>query len=410
MACGCELMRKQVCVGRVSLLSRVAVVSLVGGLAAACTSDSARFSGGNPFSNPFDSQPRHAQVAAAPQPVEQSPAYYAQAPQQVVASAPLQPVASVSGGGWTTAGGTLIRVAQGDNLNSISNRYGVPTSAILSANRLTSASQVAPGHDLVIPVYSVSGTPAQVAAPRALAPVAVAANPTTHRMPEAARTPFTPPMPPVATAAANGKQKIDAKVAIAPKAVIIPPASQKAVVGAVAAPVAASQIAKAQPVKEIPQKVASVQPTAPVQEVKVVTPAPKDAEQTASIASSSPSAEFRWPARGRVISGFGSSGGNEGINIAVPEGTPVRAAEAGTITFAGDDVKSYGNLVLIKHDNGYISAYAHNGSVDVKRGERVKRGQVIAKSGQTGNVTSPQLHFEIRKGHTPVDPVPYLGG
>lgn len=344
------------------------------------------------------------------EPVAQSPAYYAPPPQQAVVSAPLQPVASVAGGGWTSAGGTSIRVAQGDNLTTISNRYGVPTSAILSANRLTSASQVVPGQDLVIPVYSVSGTSTQVAAaPKAAAPV-VAANTAPHRMPEAVRTPFAPPTPPVATAAMNSKQKAEAKLAAAPKAVVIPPASQKTVAGAVAAPVAATQIAKAQPVKEVPQKVASVQPVAPVQEAKAVVPAPKDAEQTASIAGSSPDAEFRWPARGRVISGFGSGGGNEGINIAVPEGTPVRAAEAGVITFAGDDVKSYGNLVLIKHDNGYISAYAHNGSVDVKRGERVKRGQVIAKSGQTGNVTSPQLHFEIRKGHTPVDPVPYLGG
>ena len=128
-------------------------------------------------------------------------------------------------------------------------------------------------------------------------------------------------------------------------------------------------------------------------------------EQTASV-----SGEFRWPARGRVIAGFGANGGNEGINIAVPEGTPVKATEAGTVTYAGSEVKGYGNLVLIRHENGYVSAYAHNGSLSVKRGEQVKRGQVIATSGQTGNVTSPQLHFEIRKGATPVDPMKYLGG
>jgi murein DD-endopeptidase MepM/ murein hydrolase activator NlpD len=135
---------------------------------------------------------------------------------------------------------------------------------------------------------------------------------------------------------------------------------------------------------------------------------PAEVEQTASL--SGPSADFRWPARGRVIAGFGSNGGNEGINIALPEGTPVKATEAGTVTYAGSEVKGYGNLVLIRHDNGYISAYAHNGELSVKRGERVKRGQVIAKSGQTGNVTSPQLHFEIRKGQTPVDPIAHLSG
>ena len=123
-----------------------------------------------------------------------------------------------------------------------------------------------------------------------------------------------------------------------------------------------------------------------------------------------PSGEFRWPARGRVIAGFGANGGNEGINIAVPEGTPVKAAEAGVVAYAGSEVKGYGNLVLIRHANGYVSAYAHNGELNVKRGEQVKRGQVIAKSGQTGNVTSPQLHFEIRKGRRRSTRVAHLSG
>ena len=83
---------------------------------------------------------------------------------------------------------------------------------------------------------------------------------------------------------------------------------------------------------------------------------------------------------------------------------PVKATEAGTVTYAGSEVKGYGNLVLIRHENGYVSAYAHNGALSVKRGEKVKRGQVIATSGQTGNVTSPQLHFEIRKGAQPGRP------
>ncbi len=119
--------------------------------------------------------------------------------------------------------------------------------------------------------------------------------------------------------------------------------------------------------------------------------------------------EFRWPARGRIIQGF-KSGGNDGINISVPAGTSVRAAESGTVVYSGDGLKGYGNLVLIKHPNGFVSAYGNNGELDVKRGEQVKRGQVIAKSGDTGNVNSPQLHFELRKGSTPVDPTSYLAG
>jgi murein DD-endopeptidase MepM/ murein hydrolase activator NlpD len=156
---------------------------------------------------------------------------------------------------------------------------------------------------------------------------------------------------------------------------------------------------------------APVAAPAPAPTPVAAAPAPaKEIEATGALtpAPAGPTAEFRWPARGRVITGFGGSGSNEGINIAVPEGTPVKAAEAGTVAYAGSEVKGYGNLVLIRHDNGFVSAYAHNGEIEVKRGQKVTRGQLIAKSGQSGNVTSPQLHFEIRKGSTPVDPVPHL--
>ncbi len=119
--------------------------------------------------------------------------------------------------------------------------------------------------------------------------------------------------------------------------------------------------------------------------------------------------EFRWPARGRIIQGF-ANGGNDGINISVPEGTQVKAAESGVVAYAGSELKGYGNLVLIRHPNGFVTAYAHNGDIAVKRGDQVTRGQTIAKSGQSGNVSSPQLHFELRKGSTPVDPTNYLAG
>ncbi len=119
--------------------------------------------------------------------------------------------------------------------------------------------------------------------------------------------------------------------------------------------------------------------------------------------------EFRWPARGRVIQGF-KAGANDGINIALPEGTSIKAAEGGTVIYSGSELKGYGNMVLIKHPNGYVSAYANNGDIAVKRGDKVARGQTIAKSGQTGNVASPQLHFELRKDKTPVDPTGFLAG
>ncbi|MFZ1922096.1 MAG: M23 family metallopeptidase, partial [Xanthobacteraceae bacterium] len=135
---------------------------------------------------------------------------------------------------------------------------------------------------------------------------------------------------------------------------------------------------------------------------------PMKAEQAANAMPS-----FRWPVRGRIIAAFGPKPNglqNDGINLSVPEGTPVKAAEDGVVAYAGNELKGYGNLVLIRHANGFVTAYADASELLVKRGDTVKRGQVIAKSGETGNVTSPQLHFEIRKGATPVDPAQYLSG
>jgi|GEM_PF-151729 len=120
---------------------------------------------------------------------------------------------------------------------------------------------------------------------------------------------------------------------------------------------------------------------------------------------------LRWPLKGKVISGFGAKPNglkNEGINIAVPEGTNIQAAEGGVVAYAGNELKGYGNLVLVRHAGGYVTAYAHASQLLVKRGDTVKRGDVIAKAGQTGAVQSPQLHFEVRKGATALDPNKFL--
>ena len=120
---------------------------------------------------------------------------------------------------------------------------------------------------------------------------------------------------------------------------------------------------------------------------------------------------FRWPVQGRVISGFGTKpdgGHNDGINVAVPQGTPVKAAENGVVAYSGSELKGYGNLVLVRHANNWVSAYAHNEDLLVKRGEKVRRGQVIAKAGATGSVSQPQVHFELRKGSRPIDPTKFM--
>jgi murein DD-endopeptidase MepM/ murein hydrolase activator NlpD len=188
---------------------------------------------------------------------------------------------------------------------------------------------------------------------------------------------------------------------------IVIPDVRVAVQPAPAAPRAATPAPTPTPVASIesPHSARLAEPAAPPQQ-----------PQESPVKAAEPAGElagFRWPARGRVIAGFGPKPNglqNDGINLAVPEGTPVKAAEDGVVAYAGNELKGYGNLVLVRHSNGYVTAYAHASEILVKRGDPIKRGQVIARSGQTGNVTSPQLHFEIRKGATPVDPMPMLSG
>lgn len=142
-----------------------------------------------------------------------------------------------------------------------------------------------------------------------------------------------------------------------------------------------------------------------------ITPyAPVTSQPLAPIARADAPA-FGWPVSGRVISDFGSTangGKNDGINIATAMDAPIHASASGTVTYAGDELKNYGNLVLIKHVDGFTTAYAHADRLVVARGDVVTKGQVIGYAGQTGDVETPQLHFEIREQTTPVNPRTYL--
>ena len=123
------------------------------------------------------------------------------------------------------------------------------------------------------------------------------------------------------------------------------------------------------------------------------------------------SGKFLWPVEGRVIARFGWAGKglrNDGINIRVSDGTPVKAADAGVVAYSGNELKGFGNLLLIKHGDGFTTAYAHNSELLVRRGDQVKRGQTISRAGSSGNVAEPQVHFEVRKGSTALDPMKYL--
>ncbi|MGQ8634351.1 peptidoglycan DD-metalloendopeptidase family protein, partial [Agrobacterium sp. DKPNP3] len=140
-----------------------------------------------------------------------------------------------------------------------------------------------------------------------------------------------------------------------------------------------------------------------------------DIEKKADMASVAPEStgigKYRWPVRGAVINNFGDNvegSRNDGINISVPEGTPIKAAENGVVIYAGNGLKQLGNTVLVRHDDGKVTVYGNAANLDVQRGQKVQRGQTIATSGMTGSAKRPQVHFEVRKDATPVNPSTFL--
>lgn len=129
-------------------------------------------------------------------------------------------------------------------------------------------------------------------------------------------------------------------------------------------------------------------------------------------ASAGPTPRFEWPVRGKVVSSYGSHDGqrNDGIDIEAPKDTVVHAADSGTVVYAGNEVRGMGNLLLVSHSGGYITAYGYNDSLLVKKGDTIKKGQAIAKVGTTGSASDPRLHFEVRRGNKTLDPATVLPG
>ena len=313
------------------------------------------------------------------------------------------------------ARGTTIIVGTSDSLETLARRYNVSTAEILQANGYKGPRALQPGQQLIIPNRAAAAAAAPATLPPATRPVATASthvvNAGDSLISIARRNKVT--VAQLARAnniAPTAPLKIGSKLTVPGRTADAAPALPDQPVATAAAPVAAPastpiRMAAALPA-EPPQKArlasATTTPEAAAPEAPV-----KAAEATGALPT------FRWPVRGRVIAGYGAKTNgkqNDGINLAVPEGTPVKAAEDGVVAYAGNELKGYGNLVLVRHSNGYVTAYAHASEVMVKRGETIKRGQTIAKSGQSGEVGSPQLHFEIRKGSSPVDPLQFLNG
>jgi murein DD-endopeptidase MepM/ murein hydrolase activator NlpD len=309
-----------------------------------------------------------------------------------------------------------------DTLPDLAARYGVTQSELVSVNHLTPPYTLEAGQKLNIPSQNeASNLPA----------IAATAVPPPTPAGSVSSTPL--PAPPGTTPTVNAPT-VTAPIVTAPTATTngvnsatlpAPTVTAPTVTAPTATVPKASQTQSATVPPPLPAT-----PTAPVTSgtattaTKAKTPEEADAATEAALdaveaakeagpAAGSGKGAFVWPVQGKIIGAFGSSKDglkNDGVNIAAPSGAPVVASADGTVAYAGNELRGFGNMILLRHDGGYVTAYAHNASLLVKKGDKVKRGQTIARVGATGAVFGPQLHFEIRKGTQPVDPMTFLGG
>jgi murein DD-endopeptidase MepM/ murein hydrolase activator NlpD len=273
-----------------------------------------------------------------------------------------------------------IVVQRGDTLTALARRHNVSTQALIDANHLRAPYALQTGQRLSLPRAQAPASQVVETISAGSVPPAVPAGKV-----ESA------PLSPISSAPAPGHET--AKPVVASEQ----PAHD-------AKPTAQPQPAPTHDAKsaETPAAAADASATLTHRHVANIEPASIPARAGRG---------FVWPVRGRVVSDFGSKGGglhNDGINIAAAQGTPIRAAESGVVVYAGNELRGFGNLVLLRHADGWMTAYGHAEELTVQRGDQVKRGQVIGRVGATGNVTSPQVHFEIRRGSRPVNPREHL--
>ena len=289
-------------------------------------------------------------------------------------------------------------VQPGDSLYAIARRNGISLADLERYNGIQDSRRVMPGTVLRLPGEADTSTQVAEAPP--------AYQPPAARQPQAAQQPM-PPRTTIETRPVQTQEHRPAQEARNPTGTVrlgdqraMPPgatAQQPTLLNG------SSTTADA-PAASGEQRVARLE--TPGSANDAVSPAAS--QGSGSVAGSS---KLRWPVVGKVVGGFGprpDGTHNDGVNLSAPMGTDIHAAESGVVAYAGDELKGYGNLVLIRHDNGWVTAYAHADEILVKRGDRINRGQVIAKVGRTGQVDQPQLHFELRQGQKPVDPTPFM--
>ena len=323
----------------------------------------------------------------------------------------LPPVVNEAAPAAQGAGGYVVQ--QGDTIYSIARQLHVSVRSLIDANQMQPPFQVWAGQRLTLPgsgLYVVAkGENLSVIAKKTGVPFATLA-----RM-NGLSTPYVLQV--------GQKLMLPASVGgSAPQTTVtgVSPAVTSAQQNAVTAPTASAAPQSAVTVTSLPPPgaAAASPPPAPAATAPVSAPI-SNPTQTAALPPAvlpEPPAKsgrgFIWPLKGEVLAEYGTTSKgqhNDGINIAAPRGTPVIAAESGVVAYAGNELRGFGNLLLIKHEGGWMTAYAHNDTLLVKRGDTVKRGQKIAKVGDSGGVTQTQLHFEVRQGTRAVDPATVLG-
>lgn len=324
------------------------------------------------------------------------------------------------------------QVKAGDTVYGIARQMNLDMAEIIRLNGLQPPYLLRVGQSLQMP-GNMGGASSQVATASPPAaptrkpemPPATSSAPARATRPSVETAPLDPPSPvgskPVTpvpttshpTAPTTVKRGVEAESLPPPPAAAQPSGSSAA--GGTAAPVVP---ATRQPAPTSTASTPAPTPVAPSPSAVVPAPTPTPQVATAPVLAKPDeappprtAARFMWPLRGEIISNYGSKPGglrNDGINIAAAQGTAVAAAESGIVAYAGNQLKSFGNLVLIRHDGGWVTVYAHLADIGVQQGQRVTRGQPIGTVGQTGNVRSPQLHFAVRKGDQVVDPMGQL--
>ena len=297
-------------------------------------------------------------------------------------------------------------VRPGDTLSGIASRYGVNPRSIIDENRLAVPIQIYVDQALFIPGVGAGvgrgGTVSQITTTNIVRPTA-----------QPSLTPVTPAaaIPSLSAGSQDTVVPLPVPLTTTPSIPLETPAASLT-------PIPPKPKAKPRLVTTVVQAQPTTTPTTLTQNqpaAQAATPItkPTPSSNTSALADPPPDREqrFSWPARGRLLSSFGTKTNglvNDGVNIAVDVGTEVRAADDGVVAYSGDALKGFGNLLLVKHANNWITAYAHNSTLKVSKGDKIKRGQLIALSGQTGNATQPQLHFEVRQDGRAVDPLNYL--